>query len=372
MDFSLSEERKMLQETVARFFESNYKDIKKRSEYLEMNDGFSRDFWKESSNLGVISGLISPTFGGLGGSGEDISIIFELIGKSLCIEPFLSSGLLSSTILSSIESPKTELINQIIDGELLISFAHMEMNNRYEDHFVETKAFLDNDNWKLNGSKSFVINGDSADKVIVSARIDGEINDKNGIGLFLVDNSQIKNRSYNTIDGYRAAELNFDNVNAELLCKNDLALECIIKANSAGALALSAEAVGIMQVCFDLTLDYLKTRKQFGKSIGAFQSIQHRMVDMMLEIEQVKSAVMLASSTFEINSSTRDKNISAAKNLVGRVGKLIAEESIQLHGGIAMTWEYSVAHYAKRLIMIDHLMGDADYHRDRFKLLSSI
>ena len=192
MDFSLSEERKMLQETVARFFENNYKDIKKRGEYLDMNDGFSREFWKESSNLGVISGLISPTFGGLGGSGEDISIIFELIGKSLCIEPFLSSGILSSTILTSIKNPKTELINQIIDGELLISFAHMEMNNRYEDHFVDTKAFLEDDNWKLNGSKSFVINGDSADKVIVSARIDGEINDKNGIGLFLVDTNQIK------------------------------------------------------------------------------------------------------------------------------------------------------------------------------------
>ena len=246
----------------------------------------------------------------------------------------------------------------------------MEMNNRYEDHFVESKAFFENENWKLNGSKSFVINGDSADKVIISARIEGKINDKNGIGLFLVDSNKINNRSYNTIDGYRSAELNFDNVNAELLCKDELALECIIKANSAGALALSAEAVGIMQVCFDLTLDYLKTRKQFGKSIGSFQSIQHRMVDMMLEIEQVRSAVMLASSTFETNSSTRDKNISAAKNLVGRVGKLIAEESIQLHGGIAMTWEYSVAHYAKRLIMIDHLMGDADYHRDRFKLLS--
>ena len=371
MDFSLSEERKMLQETVARFFENNYNDIKKRSEYLDMNDGFSREFWKESSNLGVISGLISPSFGGLGGSGEDISIIFELIGKSLCIEPFLSSGLLSSTILSSIKNPKTELINQIIDGELLVSFAHMEMNNRYEDHFVESKAFFEDENWKLNGSKSFVINGDSADKVIISARIEGKINDKNGIGLFLVDNNQINNRSYNTIDGYRAAELNFDNIDAELLCEDDLALECIIKANSAGALALSAEAVGIMQVCFDLTLDYLKTRKQFGKSIGSFQSIQHRMVDMMLEIEQVRSAVMLASSTFETNSSTRDKNISAAKNLVGRVGKLIAEESIQLHGGIAMTWEYSVAHYAKRLIMIDHLMGDADYHGDRFKLLSS-
>ena len=171
MDFSLSEERKMLQETVARFFENNYQDIKKRSEYLEMNDGFSRDFWKESANLGVISGLISPTFGGLGGTGEDISIVFELIGKSLCIEPFLSSGLLSSTILSSIKSPKTELISQIIDGELLISFAHCEMNNRYEDHYIETNPYLKNDEWNINGTKSFVMNGDDASKIIVSARI---------------------------------------------------------------------------------------------------------------------------------------------------------------------------------------------------------
>ncbi len=155
-----------------------------------------------------------------------------------------------------------------------------------------------------------------------------------------------------------------------MLARDDEALRCIIKANSAGALALSAEALGIMQICFDMTLDYLKTRKQFGKSVGSFQAIQHRMVDMMLEIEQVKSAVMLASSTFHADDITRDKHISAAKNLVGRVGKLIAEETIQMHGGIAMTWEYSAAHYAKRLIMIDHLMGDSDYHRDRFKKLT--
>ena len=245
------------------------------------------------------------------------------------------------------------------------------MNNRYEDHYIETNAYLKNDEWNINGTKSFVMNGDDASKIIVSARINGDVNDRDGIGLFLVNNDQTFKRPYNTIDGYRSTELTFENSKGELLAKNENALKCIIKANSAGALALSAEALGIMQICFDLTLDYLKTRKQFGKSIGAFQSIQHRMVDMMLEIEQVKSAVMLASSTFETDDLTRDKNISAAKNLVGRVGKLIAEETIQLHGGIAMTWEYSAAHYAKRLIMIDHLMGDSDYHRDRFKLLSN-
>ena len=370
MDFSLSEERKMLQETVSKFFESNYKNINKRGENVNLPEGYSKEFWKNSSDLGVISALVSSNFGGLGGTGEDIAIIFELIGKSLCVEPFLSSGVLSSSILSSIPKPQNDLITKIIEGNLLISFAHTEMNNRYEDHYIETTASFKNDEWIINGTKSFVMNGDNANKIIVSARINGEVNDKNGIGLFLVNNDQTLKRSYNTIDGYRATELNFENSKCGLLAKDDEALKCIVKANSAGALALSAEALGIMQICFDLTLDYLKTRKQFGKSIGAFQSIQHRMVDMMLEIEQVKSAVMLASSTFETDNLTRDKNISAAKNLVGRVGKLIAEETIQLHGGIAMTWEYSAAHYAKRLIMIDHLMGDSDYHRDRFKILS--
>ena len=370
MDFSLSEERKMLQETVERFFSSNYKNINQRSENVTLPEGYSKEFWKESSDLGVISALVSPNFGGLGGSGEDIAIIFELIGKSLCVEPFLSSGILSNTVLSSISKPKNDLITLIIEGNLLISFAHTEMNNRYEDHYIETTASLKNEEWIINGTKSFVINGDNASKIIVSARINGDVNDKYGIGLFLVNNDSTLKRSYNTIDGYRATELTFENLKGELLAKDEEALKCVVKANSAGALALSAEALGIMKICFDLTLDYLKTRKQFGKSIGAFQSIQHRMVDMMLEIEQVKSAVMLASSTFETDDITRDKNISAAKNLVGRVGKLIAEETIQLHGGIAMTWEYSAAHYAKRLIMIDHLMGDSDYHRDRFKLLS--
>ena len=370
MDFSLSEERKMLQETVSRFFESNYKDINQRQNNVSLTDGFDKNFWLESAELGVISALIDPNYGGLGGNGDDLSIIFELIGKSLCVEPFLSSGVLSSTILTSIKNPKIDEIKQIIEGNLLLSFAHMEMNNRYENSCIETKASLDSEQWTINGVKSFVLNGDTADKIIVSARINGNVSDKNGIGLFLVNKDQIRIRSYNTIDGYRAGEIEFENSLGELLASDEDALKIITKANSAGALALSAEALGIMQVCFDMTLEYLKTRKQFGKTVGSFQAIQHRMVDMMLEIEQVKSAVMLAASTFQADENIRDKHISAAKNLVGRVGKLIAEETIQMHGGIAMTWEYSAAHYAKRLIMIDHLMGDSDYHRDRFKKLS--
>ena len=372
MDFSLSEERKMLQETIARFFENHYDNINKHHINVNLPNGFDNSLWQESADLGIISALVSPNFGGLGGTGEDISIVFELIGKSLCVEPFLSTAVLSNTVLTSIPNPKSNLISKIIEGNLLISFAHSEMNSRYEESHIETKAEFKNDKWLINGDKSFVLNGDSSDQVIVTARIEGNVNDRNGIGIFLLDNKEINKRSYNTIDGYRAAELKFDNSSGELLARDHHALKCIIKANSSGALALSAEALGIMQICFDMTLDYLKTRKQFGKSVGSFQAIQHRMVDMMLEIEQVRSAVMLASSTYQSDETLRDKHISAAKNLVGRVGKLVAEETIQMHGGIAMTWEYSAAHYAKRLIMIDHLMGDSDYHRDRFKVLSRI
>ncbi|MDB9771470.1 acyl-CoA/acyl-ACP dehydrogenase [Alphaproteobacteria bacterium] len=372
MDFSLSEERKMLQETIARFFESHYDKIDKHHFNANLPDGFDNKIWQESADLGIISALISPDFGGLGGTGEDISLVFELIGKSLCVEPFLSTGVLSSTALSSIKKPKTKILSEIIDGSFLVSFAHSEMNSRYEECHVETKAVSSPKGWIIDGNKSFVLNGDTSKKVIVSARISGEINDKNGIGIFLIDKDNIKTRSYNTIDGYRAAELEFKNSSGELIAKDEEALKCIIKTNAAGALALSAEALGIMQICFDTTLEYLKTRKQFGKSVGSFQAIQHRLVDMMLEIEQVKSSVMLASATFEADEKTREKHVSAAKNLVGRAGKIIAEETIQMHGGIAMTWEYSIAHYAKRLIMIDHLMGDADHHRDRFRMLSSI
>ena len=172
-------------------------------------------------------------------------------------------------------------------------------------------------------------------------------------------------------DRYRAAELKFSETPAKELCKNSDAYNALLETLYAGAFALSAESIGAMEVCFNMTLEYLKTREQFGKAIGSFQALQHRMVDIMIEIEQAKSAVMLAAGTYEADKNTKYKNISAAKNLVGRAGKLVAEECIQLHGGIAMTWEYNLHNYAKRLVMIDHLMGDSDHHLEKFKLYSN-
>ncbi len=370
MHFNLSEERKMLRDTIERFLSDKYSKIKNHYEYSTLREGYNVKIWNESSDIGMISGLIPPKYNGLGGSGEDIMIIFELIGKYLCVEPFLSTGLMSSTALISCRSDENQLLDDIISGKKIISFCHSEIDSRYDESLVKVKAHKNKNIWHLDGTKSFVLNGDQSNIFIVSARISGNQSDKNGLGIFKIHAKDCKIRPYNTIDGYRCSEISFDSVPGKLLCSDERAYKCILETIFAGTLAVSSEAIGIMQKCFDLTIDYLKTRTQFGKSIGSFQALQHRMVDLMIEIEQAKSCVMLAAGTYNSEKNIKYRNISAAKNLVGRVGKLVAEECIQLHGGIGMTWEYNLQNYAKRLVMIDHLMGDSDHHLEQFKKYS--
>ena len=370
MHFNLSEERQMLRDTIERFLSDNYSKIKSHHEYSTLNEGYNVKIWNESSNIGMISGLIPPKFNGLGGSGEDIMIIFELIGKYLCVEPFLSTGLMSSTALIACGNNSNEFFDEIISGKKIISFCHSEIDSRYDETLIKVKASKKNDLWYIDGKKSFVLNGDQANVFIVSARISGDTSDKNGIGIFKIEANNCDIRPYNTIDGYRCSEVSFNNVTGKLLCSDEKAYKCILETIYAGTLAVSSEAIGIMQKCFDLTIDYLQTRTQFGKTIGSFQALQHRMVDLMIEIEQAKSSVMLAAGTYNSEKHIKYKNISAAKNLVGRVGKLVAEECIQLHGGIGMTWEYNLHNFAKRLVMIDHIMGDSDHHLEQFKKYS--
>ena len=231
------------------------------------------------------------------------------------------------------------------------------------------------DGWQIDGAKAVVINGDSADKLVVSARTEGDVDSEDGIALFLVDANAVgvTRRGYGTVDGGRAAEIALDGVTVSkeaLIGAPGQGFAVIEETLARGIAALAAEAFGAMEVSRDLTLDYLKTRRQFGRAIGDFQALQHRMVDMTLEIEQARSAILLAVSTLEADRVTRELNVSAAKNLIGRVARLVAEESIQLHGGIAMTWEYALGHYAKRLTMIDHQLGDTDYHLARYIALS--
>jgi alkylation response protein AidB-like acyl-CoA dehydrogenase len=372
MDFALSEERQMLADTAGRFIADRY-DIATRHANAALDGGFNRATWNDFAELGLIGALLPPEVGGFGGRGDDIAVVFEALGRGIVVEPFLATGILGAgPIVSAGTDAQKALLEDVAAGKMLLALAHGEPESRYGLSRVKTQATREGDTWRLNGRKAVVINGDTADKLVVSARITGAEDEQNGIALFLIDADAVgvTRRGYATIDGGRAAEIALANVattDDALIGTAGKAFEVIEEAHARGVVALCAEAIGAMDVAKDTTLDYLKTRKQFGRPIGAFQALQHRMVDMIIEIEQARSAVMLAAGTLEAPRVEREKNAAAAKNLIGRVGRLVAEETIQLHGGIAMTWEYNLPHYAKRLTMIDHQLGDTDFHLERFQ-----
>ena len=363
MDFELSEERQMLKDTAERFIREQY-PIEKRHAATKSEDGFDRAMWGEFCELGLSGALISAEAGGFGGTGEDIALVFEALGRGIVVEPFLPTMLAAVPLA---QAGKTDLIEAAMEGQSLLAFAHVEPNAYYTETHVETAA-SDSNGWKLSGRKAVAINGGTADCLVVTARVSGDAADADGLGLFLVEKGAagLASESHASIDGPHVAEITLDNTPAEALGTPGSEWALIEKTLAAGTLAVCSEAIGAMDVAKDMTVEYLKERKQFGKPIGSNQVLQHRMVDMLLEIEQARSAVMLAANTFEGDRDTRELNISAAKNLVGRAGRLVSEESIQMHGGVAMTWEWPLPHYAKRLTMIDHLFGDTDHHLQRF------
>lgn len=376
MHFDLSEERQMLADTTRRFIADRY-DINVRHANAKLDHGFNRGTWSEFADLGLIGALLPGEVGGFGGTGEDIAVVFESLGRGLVVEPFLATGVLGAGALVAAGSDAHKaMLEDVMAGRLLLALAHGEPDSRYEMASVKTRATSAGDGWQLSGNKAVVLNGDSANQLVVSARTSGNDTDEAGISLFLVDADAagISRRGYGTVDGGRAAEISLDSVavGADALIGREgdgyATLEAVY---AKGVVALAAESVGALETARDITLEYTKTRKQFGRPIGSFQVLQHRMVDMCIEIEQARAAVMLAVSTLEDERHTRELNVSAAKNLIGRVNRLVAEETIQIHGGMAMTWEYAAGHYAKRLTMIDHQLGDTDYHLQRYIDLSS-
>lgn len=366
MDFTLSEERTMLADTLNRFIRDKY-DLPTRHKAAEMEHGYDPARWAEFAELGAIGALLPEEAGGFGGAGEDLLVVFEALGRGLVVEPFLATGILGASPL--IGAGKDELIEEVIGGVKTLALAHSEPDSRYELSRVSCRA----EGGKITGRKSVVINGGSADYLIVSARSSGDVADQAGIGLWLVDANGpgVERRAMASVDGGHVAEITFSDAPGEALGDAEGGYEALEKTISRGVVALCAEALGAMEVCKDLTLDYLKTRKQFGVPLGKFQALQHRMVEMVVAIEQARSLTMLAAGMLDAPAAERERVISAAKNLTGRVGRLISEETIQLHGGIAMTWEYAAPHFAKRLTMIDHLLGDEDFHLARFLSLDA-
>ncbi len=371
MDFELSEERRILRDTAARLIRERY-PIQARHEFAAREEGFSREMWADFAELGLIGAFLPGEVGGYGGTGVDIMVAMEEIGRGLVVEPFLASAVLSAGLLAEFGTGSQKaLVGEVVAGTRLLAFAHGEPESRYALSEVRMQACESDGGWILNGRKSVVLNGDTADDLIVSARVAGDADDEDGLALFLIAaNTQgVSRRGYATVDGGRAAEIDFDNVRLSedaSLGPAGQAFPAIERAVGRGVLALCAEALGAMEVCLDMTLDFLRTRTQFGVPLGKFQALQHRMVDMCLEIEQARSATILAAGKLDAPRAERERTLSAAKNLAGRVGRMVGEESIQLHGGIAMTWEYALPHFAKRLTMIDHQLGDADHHLERF------
>lgn len=376
MNFDLTEERQMLQDTLRRFLRDRY-DTATRNTILTSDSGMSAQIWAELAELGVIGALFTEEQGGFGGKGFDIAVVFEELGRAGVVEPFLDTAVLAGGLIADLgDAAQQALVEQIIGGALQLAFAHGEPTSRYDLTRVATTAQTKGDEIVLGGRKAVVVNAEAADYLVVSARESGAQDDADGISLFLVpkDTQGLTVQGYALLAGGRAAEVTLDNVSLPASARLGAAGQAAnaIEARIAAAnVAQTAETLGAMETAVALTKDYLGTRKQFGRPIGTFQALAHRFSDLLIEMEQARSAVILGAGHLEAERGLRERHISATKNLMGRVGRLVGEESIQLHGGIAMTQEYELAHIAKRIVMADHRFGDVDHHLERFIALSA-
>lgn len=369
MDFDLSEEQQLLKDSVERLL-GDHSSFEQRQANRKEPDGWSRALWAKYAELGVLGLAFEEAHGGLGAGPVETMVVMEALGRALALEPYLATVVLAGGLIrhAGSDAQKSSLVPRIADGSLILAFAHGERQARYELADVATTARKDGDDWVIDGEKGIVLHGDSADELIVSARISGQRRDRDGIALFLVDAnaSGIVRRGYPTVDGLRAAEIAFSGVRVKAdgaLGTPGKALATIERVVDEAIAALAAESIGVMSVMHEMTVDYLKTRKQFGTAIGAFQVLQHRSVDMLIALEQARSmayyATMMATDP---DAAERRKAMAAAKVQIGRSGKFVGQQAIQLHGGIGMTEEYKVGHYFKRMTMIDTLFGPADHH----------
>jgi len=376
MDFNLTEERQMLQDTLRRFLSDKY-DTATRNKITDSDEGMSADIWAGLAELGVIGALFTEEQGGFGGKGFDISTVFEELGRAGVVEPVLDTAILGGGLLAAIgDEAQQAMVDDVIGGGLHLALAHGEPASRYDLSRVETTAKDEGGSITLSGRKAVVVNAEAAQYLIVSARESGGAYDTDGISLFLVptDASGLTMRGYPMLAGGRAAEVTLDGVKVDAsarLGEKGKGYAPLMDRIAAANVALAAEALGAMEAATELTREYLMTRKQFGRPIGTFQALAHRYSDLLIELEQARSAVINAAGHLEADATLRDRHIAGTRNLIGRVGRLVAEESIQMHGGIAMTKEYELAHIAKRIVMTDHRLGDTDYHLERFIELSA-
>ncbi|MEJ0015471.1 MAG: acyl-CoA dehydrogenase family protein [Acetobacteraceae bacterium] len=376
MDFDLTDEQRLLKDSVDRLVADQYQ-FEQRKKYAAEPGGWSTAVWRQLAELGLLGLPFAEAHGGFGGGAVETMIVMEAFGRGLVLEPYFATVILGGGLLRRAGSAGQQqaLLPLVAQGTLKLAFAHVERQSRYDLADVATTARQDGGAWLLDGAKSVVLHGDCADRLLVTARVAGGRRDRAGIGLFLVEAGApgVSRRGYPTQDGLRAAEVTLTGARGEAVGTAGEALPAIEHVVDEAIAALCAEAVGTMQVMHETTLEYLKTRQQFGRPIGQFQVLQHRSVDMLVALEQARSMAMFAAvMAAEEDVTERRRAIAAAKVQIGRSGRHIGQEAVQLHGGIGMTMEYKVGHYFKRMTMLDKLFGDADVHLETLARLGGL
>ena len=362
----------MLKDGLARMLANEY-GFDARKGYMAEPEGYSPAMWDRYGEMGLMMLPFAEEDGGLGGGPADIMLVMEAMGRVLALEPYFATVVLGGGFVreGGSAAQKAELVPMIAEGSLKLALAHTERHARYTLSHVETVARKQGDGWVLNGAKSLALGGDTADRIFVTARISGGTTDEDGLCIFLVDANAagVNRRGYRLQDGTRAAEVTLENVTVgteALFGMEGKGYSLLAKVSDQAIAALCAEAVGIMAVMQETTVEYLKTRKQFGVEIAKFQVLQHAATDMFIATEQSRSitlyATMMASSD---DAPERGRAMSAAKAEMGRNGRLAGENAIQLHGGVGMTMELAIGHYFKRMTMINILFGDSDHHLER-------
>ena len=372
MDFSLSDEQSMLADSVARFIDNDY-DFENRQQIAEDGVGYSRELWKTYAELGWTAVPFSGDDGGLDGGPIELILMMEQFGRGLVVEPYLATVVLAGGALRRAATPeqKEKWLSAIIEGRIQAALAFAEPQARFEISDVTTKAEANGNGFILDGQKNLVLNGGNADLLIIPARTGGAQSDQNGITLFAVASATagIDRKDYTTVDAHHAADISLKDVHVDSesilgeVGQGYPTLEAVI---DEATLAVCAEAVGILRTLHDKTVEYAKNRVQFGVPIGSFQALQHRMVDTLVACEQTRSLLLWAAMLNADGDADARKAISALKYQIGTAGRLVAQEAVQIHGGMGVTWELDISHYFKRFTAIELLFGNADFHLDRY------
>ncbi len=372
MDFDFTDEQRLLKDSVDRFVAERY-GFEARKAVLASEAGWSPAIWAQLAELGLLAVPFAEEHGGIGGGPTETMIVMEAFGRGLVVEPYLPTVVLAGGLLrhGGSDAQRAEHIPKIAAGEVTMALAQVERGSRYDLHDVSTTAKRDGEGWVLSGEKGVVLHGEGADTLVVSARTAGGRRDRGGIGLFLVDGKAagVSRRGYPTQDGMRAAEIGLENVRVEpdaAIGDPEGGLPLLEHVADEAIAAVAAESVGILSEMQAITVDYIKTRKQFGVAIGSFQALQHRAADMVVATEQVRSmayyGTMMSGSG---DPAERTAALSATKVQIGRSGRFVGQQAIQLHGGVGVTMEYKIGHYFKRMTMIEAFLGDADHHLAR-------